>query len=277
MYGNNIQKGKKQIVTLQEHQFMIEFSCKEGKGAVMSENDNKCGKLCLENIRYLAKEKNMKIGDLERNANVSVGYLSRLNSESDSLDLKVSFLKSISEQLGVPMDIIANCELDSLSETDMLVQSFLKSLIEETARGASSWEKMKFGRFCSDNRYESFLEEDDFGPQFYSFFLERCAPLSSDIFSLKQKGGKGEFIFVTVCVDSRDNTQFELYALKNGGVGKVVCSNSDMFKPLFVELLNELNVAITLHSKEARIDDATRSIIEDFMSGIIGPDSQGDK
>ena len=41
-------------------------------------------KRCIENIYTIAKEKNIKIGDLEEKAGVSKGYLSRINKEDSS-------------------------------------------------------------------------------------------------------------------------------------------------------------------------------------------------
>lgn len=49
-------------------------------------------RLFISNIYQLAKERSVKIGDLEKKAGVSVGYLSRINKEDSNTVPTIDFV-----------------------------------------------------------------------------------------------------------------------------------------------------------------------------------------
>ena len=61
---------------------------------------------CLNNIYFLVKEKNLRIGDLEAGAGVSIGYISRLNKDDSKATPSIEFLVSIADKLDVTIDAL---------------------------------------------------------------------------------------------------------------------------------------------------------------------------
>ena len=79
----------------------------------------------LDNVYYLAKLRNIKIGVLEANANLSTGYLARLNKEDNKSVPSIEVLVSFAEMLDVSMDSLINCDLEPMSGNDIYVCEFL--------------------------------------------------------------------------------------------------------------------------------------------------------
>ena len=59
---------------------------------------------CLGNIYHLVKERGLKIGDLEDQAGVSIGYLSRLNKDDNKSTPGIEFLLAVAQVLNVSLD-----------------------------------------------------------------------------------------------------------------------------------------------------------------------------
>ena len=81
--------------------------------------------VCIDNIYALAKDKGLKIGDMEEKAGASKGYLSRLNKEGNTAVPPIDFLNSIADQLGVSLDFLVNYKKDQLTEGEDFLLKFL--------------------------------------------------------------------------------------------------------------------------------------------------------
>lgn len=96
-------------------------------------------KRCIENIYALAKEKGLKIGDIEEKAGVSKGYLSRINKEDSTSIPTIDLLASIAEQLGVGIDFLVNFPRGVLSPNEEFVYQFIDKLMRGTVAGKLDW------------------------------------------------------------------------------------------------------------------------------------------
>ena len=74
-------------------------------------------KILLENISYLLKEKEMKIGELEAAAKVSTGYISRITKEENSKP-GIEFIMNVAEVLNVGMDTLLKVDLSAQTPTE---------------------------------------------------------------------------------------------------------------------------------------------------------------
>ena len=63
-------------------------------------------KLFIDNVYFLAKEKDLKIGEIEAACGVSSGYLSRLRQGEKNVAPGADFLLSISAQLSASVDAL---------------------------------------------------------------------------------------------------------------------------------------------------------------------------
>ena len=95
----------------------------------------------LDNVYYLAKLRDIKIGVLEANANLSTGYLARLNKEDNKSVPSIEVLVSFAEMLDVSMDSLINCDLEPMSGNDIYVCEFLDKLISDTTDNKLIWTK----------------------------------------------------------------------------------------------------------------------------------------
>ncbi len=96
-------------------------------------------KRCVDNIYALAKEKGLKIGDIEEKAGVSKGYLSRINKEDSTSIPTIDLLASIADQLGVGIDYLVNFPRDTLTPNEQFVFQFVDRLSRRTTAGKMDW------------------------------------------------------------------------------------------------------------------------------------------
>lgn len=98
--------------------------------------------ILFSNITYLMKRKNMKIGDLEKKAGVSTGYISRA-SKTDEAKPGIDFIMSVADILGISVDVLLKHDLSRVTWTEEYVLSFLTKLEQETAADGLDWETEK--------------------------------------------------------------------------------------------------------------------------------------
>lgn len=96
-------------------------------------------KRCIETIYALAKQKNIRIGDLEEAGGVSKGYLSRINKEDSTSSPSIELLDSIARQLGVGIDFLVNYSTETLSPNEQFVMQFIDKLMRMTVAGKVEW------------------------------------------------------------------------------------------------------------------------------------------
>ena len=94
---------------------------------------------CLSNIYALAKERGIKIGDLEENAGVSKGYLSRVAKPDYQGSPSIEVLDAMAHHLEVGIDYLVNYDPNALSESEQFVMRFLDKLATRTEAGKLEW------------------------------------------------------------------------------------------------------------------------------------------
>lgn len=105
------------------------------------ENNGFDKRRCMSAIYAIAREKGVKIGDLEKEAGVSTGYLSKLNKEENTSSPSIELLAAVAGALGVTIDMLVYSEYDGLSSNEKYVLKFLDKLVGDTLSGELQWEK----------------------------------------------------------------------------------------------------------------------------------------
>lgn len=123
----------------------------------------------IENIYFLAKEKGLKMGDIEKNAGVSPGYLSRIN-KSDSTSIPgIDLMYYIAQQLGVSVDTLLEAHYEQLTKADKYALDFIQKVIDDTREEKLDWEQLSTSQMQTDIElvhmyavfeYEEYLEYD---------------------------------------------------------------------------------------------------------------------
>ena len=97
-------------------------------------------KTCLANIRFLLSMLSVRLGDIETNAGVSIGYLSRLEKEGNKSDPSIEFLATAAKMLGVTLDTLLYAKLGELSNDEKYLIQFLTMLKIDTDEDKIVWE-----------------------------------------------------------------------------------------------------------------------------------------
>lgn len=241
---------------------------------------------CIETIYYLAKERGLKIGDLEEKAGVSKGYLSRINKEGNTSVPSIELLSSVAEQLGVSVDYLVNYRVFEPTEGEAFLMKFLDKVLHRTICGKLEWA-------CES---ESVVNEDS------------AAPVNNPLVSIVD-GYSGEFdaLYKTHEFNSRfgnavliGNTYHtdlpgstaKIYIMKvhylekteSGSIGHTLpmyeiylvdkeitalCSSYFVRTGIpLMEKIQELYTTIETSTSRIGITNDSKKLIENFMSGM---------
>lgn len=108
--------------------------------------------ICINNIYHLAKEKGIKMGDLERDAKVSAGYFSRVSKKDGIVFPQIETLVRIAEILNVSIDALLKIDFSSVPPELEDLFSFIDKLITEVDENKHlKWEKLPLESITTKN------------------------------------------------------------------------------------------------------------------------------
>lgn len=96
----------------------------------------------VNNIRSLANAQNKKISDLEKLAEVSTGYISRIDKDDSSAALSVEALIKIADDLGVSLEDLLKFDLSGMSVTESFLLQFIHKLTDDTKNDELTWTRI---------------------------------------------------------------------------------------------------------------------------------------
>lgn len=227
----------------------------------------------IKNVKYLAKEKNFKIGELEASVGVSPGYISRLDKEGNTSIPGIDIICSFAKKLNISVDVLLFEDVSGVNATTNYVLSFLRKLSIETNNNQINW-----------HRYdaEKLIEQDLFNPlmtphvdatgliqkvsyQYNSRFIESPFELAGDIYSAGISGGTTALLSrVSPCDINYSQIGYELY-LYDGDKIMNVCASTADYNELLCNGLEELYGTITQKFKEPHLDEEVKKKINIYM------------
>lgn len=249
----------------------------------MSSEFNK--KLMLDNISFLLKEYGKKIGELEAEAGVSAGYISRTTKDSSGKP-GVDFIMKVAEALKISVDTLLNIDLTGLTPTERYLISFIEKLKRDTTEDKLEWIRSSADSLnrmeCDYNGYvahplfsfETFNEqgEGDYPEEvsrvvFVSHSFDCNTFITDDCFSLRLKNGTFLYLMdISKSVyNSNDLNVFarELWICKPQVGTQFLCSNRDS-SPLSA-LIDDLYTVVKEFSKHPKIKKGLQEAIDAFM------------
>lgn len=234
---------------------------------------------CISNIYQLAKEKGVKIGDLEKSVGVSTGYLSRLNKGENTTVPSVDFIANVAEVLGVTVDALLNNDYSSPTPTEKYLLAFIDKLMSQTNADKLDWKKETLSQLRSvdcDNHGNpehilyAWKQEGSSSVVAYDSKFNPRVDVSGDCFKLVLPGSKGTVVYL-MCVNDQETIDtplqedsFELYMIKNG-YEKPLCNSSSPF----YNSLKELYTAVTESNKHPKLENDVKASIDAFMNQIM--------
>ena len=130
-------------LNMERHRISDELDAKkqeEEELAVLMDRKRSFDKYALfRNIRELLKTSNMKLGQIEKDAGLNPGYMSRLEKLENATDPSLEFVITAARDLGVSVDYLIHSNLDSMSATDRYTYNFLDRLKMDTLQGELEW------------------------------------------------------------------------------------------------------------------------------------------
>lgn len=249
-------------------------------------------RVCLSNIYFLAKQKNIKIGDLESAAGVSAGYISRLNKDTTKASPSIEMLVVVADMLGVSLDSLLHNDLEELTPTEKYMVDFLARLTQKTIDNDEIWKRESYSklRCVRQNEHgdpdhplftwQTFSEIGGGGyPEnftrisYNSLFREsEAVDIYDDGYVLPFSGDKSLYLMkvgVPVEMDDRGNTteiEYELYMVDRNWNVSIVCHSTWDEESPYNQPLVDLYAAAADSSKHPILTSAVKSAIDDFMS-----------
>lgn len=108
----------------------------------MKNNKHYDKKTCFENIRVLLKKNpSVKIGQIEKEAGLRLGYMARLSKEDNTAEPSLEFITTAAKMLGASIDTLLFQKLSELTSTDDFLLKFLEKVIAETKNGTAVWKE----------------------------------------------------------------------------------------------------------------------------------------
>lgn len=249
--------------------------------------------LFFDNISYLIKKHDLKIGEIENSAGVSAGYISRASKDEKSKP-GVEFVMKIAELLQINVDTLLRADLTNATPTEKYLMSFLGKLNSDTITDSLDWIRESKEEL---NR----LQENQYGDTGHPLFKLRTYDASNDYD--ESVGEVTQVVFASHNFDCNTGIHKDCYSLrmKNGTLLHLmnICktyssfSDPDTFaieiwmtspgqEPLFLcdnkgeatisRLIDGLYTTVSENMRHPKIDKNIRYVIDAFMQNDLEDD-----
>lgn len=261
---------------------------------IRSENRNFNKTLCFSNIRELLKENpDVKIGQIEREAGIRLGYMSRLEKGDNTAEPSVEFIVTAAKLLNVSVDTLISVEIANLTPTEKYLVSFIEKLRRDTINDKLNWNvetEFELSRKlvdCNGNSthplfsLETFYRETECEyPEEVTenvYFSKTFGPntcINGDCFNLRLKNGSTLYLMNLVkdVHRSNDNNAFvkEAVMYVPRGRTQVLATTQDEYP--IAKILEELYLIVKERMNHPRVNDDVKNAIDAFMKNDFKDD-----
>ena len=237
---------------------------------------------CFSNIRFYMKQKDEKIGQIEKKAGVRKGYMSRLDKPDNTTDPSIQFVATAARILEVSLDELLYGTPTEMSEAESVVRDYLRDLLEDTKAQKIKWFKERDGILDKFHNlyngpevshpllfYDEFNLDSDGTPMLVRygslFYPDRQVYVDGKVFWAKMPG-MDNVVYLVPCVFENDDAGekfFEVYLTDDKGKANGVC-NTRQVHPGILSVFNELYKAAMASSENVFVDDSVRDIIHQY-------------
>jgi transcriptional regulator with XRE-family HTH domain len=243
-------------------------------------------RVCLENIRFYLEKKNVKIGQIEKEADVSIGYMSRLEKKENTSEPSIEFVATAAKMLDVTVDELIHERNMALSSAEQYINDFLNQLIDYTLKDKFVWKREKTEYFTKPhNAYDSpysnhpLLSYDDKnldsdGMPFLVKYISEFYPESdvipqAGVYYTEFIDEQGK-IFIVPCKVKDDyelGTEefFEIYIVNEQNESHGLC-NMLQVSPVVRATVNKLYKLAMTNASSVHISADAKYIINKYMS-----------
>lgn len=193
------------ISLLQEQEEYIDAYIKE-----LGDFDNT---ILINNIVYLTRRYNMRLGDLEAALGISAGYISRTAKTDSKKKLSIDIVWKIAVFFEIDIKYLIETDLNVPDTNTELVNKFLDKLTEKTQKNEIEW--VPNGgvlRFLDNKFYDMGLitNEDDISVYHPNHLNQQLKwVLYDDIFSCRDIDSKNELVVIPFLWEGKDEVYFD--------------------------------------------------------------------
>lgn len=235
----------------------------------------------MNNINVLIKEKGLKVGEVENAVGISVGYLSKMTKSDKESMPGVDLIYKLAQKLEVSVEALINGDFNKSNDNLLFLINFLHCLQQDTDLHKIEWEFFRnyseiqeqygmdelpmFTRTCEVNMKNG-TSAFKFNSQ---FSLDANLTVTTENFCGFASVGMILLFKLTNHLPDGEKTEFEMYAIEDKGGGREevvpICSSLDSDGDVSPYLLDLYNCLVR-HSKDLKVSDETRSLINRYLS-----------
>lgn len=246
--------------------------------------------LCFHNIRKLLKTSDVKIGQIEHEAGVRLGYMSRLGKPENTSEPSMEFVVTAAKCLGVSVDFLISARMDEMTPTEEYVLKFIGNIIKDTKEGKMCWKREGAKVLNSTyNEYERqgrmhclFAYNEDvtdgngnlYMANYQSrFFPERRVEVTANSYNTELPRTNSR-LYIVPCIIYKDDDCLEndacceVYIVDNYEVTPIC--NTLLTCNAVAEALRDLYKQIQVASSHIQINDKAKSVIDAYMNPNCG-------
>lgn len=157
--------------------------------------------ICFSNIRELLKQNpKVKIGMIEKEAGIRLGYMSRLEKDGNTAEPSMEFVVTAAKLLGVSIDTLVSINLAGLTPHEQYLVKFFDKLEADTVADKLDWniekpEKLEDVFICQgEPGHPLFSPIDDYYSEggrcfFFSKSFGRHTSINNNCYNLRLKNG----------------------------------------------------------------------------------------
>ena len=264
---------------------------------ILSDYKNFNKKLVFSNIRALiAQNPEVKIGQIEKEAGIRLGYMSRLEKEGNTSEPSIEFVVTAAKLLKVSLDTLVNVDVTALTPTEEYLAKFMDKLKKDTIADKLDWKKEtanELNRLNPDFNgkvehplfsYEEFYEP---GETEYPDLVERVIFMSNsfgtntyikgDCFNLKLKNSTYIYLMdVSKTVyNTKDTNRFskEIWTWSPFVGKRFLLSNTE--NSSLSQMVDILFDSVKERSNHPKIESTFKNSFDAFMNDDLTDDDDG--
>jgi len=244
---------------------------------------------CFNNIRALLKvNSDVKIGMIEKEAGVRLGYMSRLEKPDNSSEPTLEFVATAAKMLNVSIDFLISANIDEVTPTEKYVLEFIKKIADDSRCGNLYWHREPNQRL--NNPTDLYF---DYGPAphplqspdddsmdcngnyreacFYSrFYPEKTIQVTGNLYWSRLEDAESDIYIIPCAISSNsDNMEgvacYEIYLVAPDKSVVPLC-NTIMACDLIKSAVKDLYMQIEVLSSHVNIDNKARSVIDAYLN-----------
>jgi len=227
-----------------------------------------------KNIKYLAAQKGVKLGDLEGQVQVSAGYFSRLlNEDSKNSSTLMDTICKVADKLETSVNTLISTDLTALTPNESYLSKFFDKLGKDTADSIIIWdlETKKQLEECYTKGchplFSAYNMNDFNSSYYYNSRFDADVKISGDAYKVQINS---QMIYLFKVMNNENLEEgFEMYFVSEDQYEYYVDNicraypDSDLYNQI-----SDLYKAASESSRHVKLSDSARNSIDEYMNPI---------